>query len=553
MDDVLDVSVLQGQINTLQNSVNGISSQIGTLDTEVSEVQKIAAQTQADLNKLQEDFQTFVKEKERRDAYQRASTELVSIRQEIERKFGNNEIVRQTMLGVLQATDSKLVRQNTISRVSEELMLSTPRYWLAPVLVAVSAWIGNDRDLADRAIHEAIRRDDEKTSLTMALICRRNQRTDACFSWLSRFFAQQHGNAFSEGNMVYIDAYMNGVFGVDEKHLCDDYIQEWIEEAHASSKMLNQEQEESWKKYYSRFSVNVDKEFPALHNCSAEYGSIQNYIGRIDSVNVIRDNMQMIENQEVDLDTIRRTVDDHLLTLVRNYDDDEMDFRRQERLLMAIKAHEGDVSAARAEISAKDSARYYETVNILESMTRVAQDDQNYHSDSEKKTAMHFVRNFANQGFQSYMQEGKDSFPQQITIGINGWKGTTTDCSNAQQLHNSFESNLQQQRTMQLSELSELKKSNTLKVFTILFFIIGVVCLFAVLPLGVIALIVTAVCGVKHYRNLKSVKQKEAEIQQNYEQLSKEGHDLIAKSLEEWNSANIFIKNYEVQPVSAVL
>ena len=72
------------------------------------------------------------------------------------------------MVGILQATDAALVRKVTISNVSEELMISTPDYWLAPVLVALAAWINNGlRDLAERAIRGAVKRDNEHTSLLL--------------------------------------------------------------------------------------------------------------------------------------------------------------------------------------------------------------------------------------------------------------------------------------------------------------------------------------------------------------------------------------------------
>ena len=103
-------------------------------------------------------------------------------------------------------------------------MLSTPKYWLAPCLVAVSAWIGNDRDLAERAIAEAVKRDEERTALTMALVCRRNNKVQTCYEWLSIYFAKQNASDFSEGTFTYLDAYVNGVFGPDDKHVCDDYI-----------------------------------------------------------------------------------------------------------------------------------------------------------------------------------------------------------------------------------------------------------------------------------------------------------------------------------------
>ena len=45
----------------------------------------------------------------------------------------------------------------------------------------------------------------------MALICRRNNRTQTCYEWLSIYFAKQDAADFSEGSFAYIDAYANGI------------------------------------------------------------------------------------------------------------------------------------------------------------------------------------------------------------------------------------------------------------------------------------------------------------------------------------------------------
>ena len=71
---------------------------------------------------------------------------------------------------------------------------------------------------------------EERTALTMALICRRNNKIQTCYEWLSIYFANQDAANFSEGSFTYIDAYVNGVFGPDDKHMCSDYITKWINE-----------------------------------------------------------------------------------------------------------------------------------------------------------------------------------------------------------------------------------------------------------------------------------------------------------------------------------
>ncbi|MDE7300380.1 MAG: hypothetical protein K2N94_16400, partial [Lachnospiraceae bacterium] len=178
---VIDVKGLERRMNELANAQAVTNQRLQGID---SNVQKVGAQVGEVSKELKELVDAFEKLKDEQKL-QRALTELVRVRQELETKFGDYKVIRDTMLGVLQATDLALVKKTTISRVSEELMLSTPKYWLAPCLVAVSAWIGNDRALAERAIAEAVRRDEERTALTMALICRRNNRTQTCYEWLS--------------------------------------------------------------------------------------------------------------------------------------------------------------------------------------------------------------------------------------------------------------------------------------------------------------------------------------------------------------------------------
>ena len=178
----IDISHLERKIDNLTNTTVQLGSKI-------NEANQAIESANQNIQALRQRFEEMINEQRNQAALQQAATELVRVRQELENNYGNYKVIRETMLGVLQATDLALVKKSTISRVSEELMLSTPKYWLAPCLVAVSAWIGNDRELAERAIAEAVKRDEERTAITMALICRRNNRIQTCYEWLSIYFA----------------------------------------------------------------------------------------------------------------------------------------------------------------------------------------------------------------------------------------------------------------------------------------------------------------------------------------------------------------------------
>src|SRR5207302_8254436 len=138
--------------------------------------------------------------------------------------------VRRITVGILQATDAGLVRQNTIQNVTEELMLAAPGDWLAPALVSLSSWIKDDRPLAEKAMKTAINRDDYKTSLFFSLVCRRACRSEAAAKWLTRYFHTQNPMSLDREVVVMLDALANGVFGGSALKECSTKSEEWERE-----------------------------------------------------------------------------------------------------------------------------------------------------------------------------------------------------------------------------------------------------------------------------------------------------------------------------------
>ena len=144
----INLSSIERRLDKVAESTNRIEREIGQTNSRLTQVTSELNELTEELNGLKASFDRFMDDSKRATTLQKAATELIRVRQELEQNFGSYKIVRKTMLGVLQATDLALVKKTTISQVTEELMLSTPDYWLAPCLVAIAGWIGNDRDLA---------------------------------------------------------------------------------------------------------------------------------------------------------------------------------------------------------------------------------------------------------------------------------------------------------------------------------------------------------------------------------------------------------------------
>lgn len=544
-----DLNGIERRMSSLEQTVH---QSVNMLNANIQAVSNQITATQVELQKLKDDFETMLNEQRRTASLQQASTELVTVRQEMERRFGNYSVVRNTMLGILQATDAALVRKVTVSQVSEELMISTPNYWLAPVLVAIAAWIGNDKDLADRAIREAIKRDNEHTSLVMALVCRRNNRTQTCYEWLSRYFATQSSASFDEDEMVYINAYINGVFGPDEKHMCDDYITRWIDEIRGGSSNFEDEQTETWQEYFNRYNVNQGEKYPALQACVQEFGYIDQYLKRVDAVGGISESFHKIQGAFVDQDALRKAVDQHLIKLVSADDKAERTLREKEDYLIAVKACEGDTSAARRAIEKRKIEKETKTMNIVEHFTRIISDGRNVHP-SEKKTAVSFLQGYINKGFSRYIEENKDAFPQQITINMNGWSGQTTDGPNASELHAGYENFLANKKEVEKAPIAAKADPKQGRIFAAVLAGIGIITAFFAFPVGVIFLVAAGILLLRSNSTKKNAIASLEALERKYQTLSREGSAEIDHCLEQWNAARSTAQSFKTEKPTTIV
>lgn len=509
--------------------INGLSQDLNNLNQE--------------LNALKESFNRFMDDSKRTATLQKAATELVRVRQELEQNFGGYKVVRETMLGVLQATDLALVKKTTISQVTEELMLSTPDYWLAPCLVAVAAWIGNDRALANRAIKEAVKRDEEKTALAMALICRRNNRKDTCFEWLSIYFAHQNAEHFTESNFTYLNAYLNGVFGSDEKHMCEDYVAKWLREIQNNGADFERKQTDIWREYCKNFSVNLEGQFPQMNGGVCEYADIAAYVSRISSVGRISTKFSSMRNIVVEEEKLKRDIDQTLVALISRCDTKEEPLRREERYLQAIRYFDGDTDAARRSVLEADRKRTEETIDLVSQMTNIIINREDARP-SEKKTSVNFLSSYIRGGFQEYMEEKKSAFPQQITLKIDTWTGTTTNGTNADALHHDYTAHMQQERQQKLQEV-KVGKPRNLKIASIIAALIGMVAFVLATPLGVLGLIAAGGCFLASGKATKGNQEKIAAINAEYDLKIAEGGKKIDDILVEWQNAKSIVEKYE--------
>ncbi len=552
MPDIVNVDLtrLERKVSNIEQITSELKATGDRINESVINVRNKVNQVDERLEQLVKEFQEMVEEQARNHLLQTAQTELVRVRQEINQRFGKYEKVRDTMIGVLKASDLAIVKSSTITNISEEIMLQSPDYWLAPCLVAVAAWIGNNRDLAKRAIAEAMRRDEERTALTMALICRRNNRSATCYEWLAIYFSHQSSANFSEASFTYLNAYVNGIFGPDERHMCDDYVERWIAEIQEKNTNLAQEQAQEWKQYCEKQKKDLGNKYPEMKRNIREFGSINQSLGRIETAEEIYNDFINISNSEVDNEKLKRDVDARLVDLVQCYDNSEISLREEERKWLLVKEHMISVQEAEEQIEREKRAREEHILNLVQTSSGIVRDRNK--NLSEKKTAITFIGNYINDGYKQFAEETKTLFPNQVTVCVDDWMGSTRDGSNTQELMRDYERSVNEKRTVEINANSD-KKVQLFMIGAVVAAVLALIMCFVAIPVGILLFIAAGALAFKGINDKKILAQNKTDINLKYDSILVNGKRQIAATMDEYVKAKKVAEIFKNEPVKKII
>ena len=235
-----DLSAIENRLDAAMRGIEVIATGLDDVDTKVVKVND-------ELSRLAADFNAYVRRQEFANNKLQAQSVLNDVRAEIERKYGHYNRVRRSTTGILQADDLGIVRKAAVTDAAESVMIETPGYWLAPCLVALAAWINDQPELAGKAVKEAIRRNDEKTSLFFALVCRRAGRGDTSLKWVQRYLESQDEENLNRNTVIILDAYASGLLGADSEGVISTIMTGWLDNLVEKPGFVEQ-QRDQWSK-----------------------------------------------------------------------------------------------------------------------------------------------------------------------------------------------------------------------------------------------------------------------------------------------------------------
>ena len=529
-----DRVIEQADLRTIEHNLGAIHNDLQTLDSNVGAVNSNIKVVYDEIGSLAKEFHDFVSVQQRANRLNQAETRLVKIRQELEKKYGHYDIVRRTTTGILQADDIGIVKKDTISNATEELMISTPGYWLAPCLVALAAWINDQPELAEKAIKEGIKRNDEKTSLFFALICRRADRKEACLKWTQRYLANQDEENLDRKTIIVLDAFASGLFGADTEGVISRQMNEWLQ--HLEEKPgFTEKQTQQWSEAINLKRKPIDtSSYTYLRKYSKPWPVLEDILEGAHLHAEMLEYLIGIFEQKVSTATVREQLDDILDSLVTDFDDEELPLRKEEKFEQFIVDFRGDESRARQNMNVEQTA--FEThKDFTQLLTDAAMKPETAHSSvSTQKFAFALSRDWVMNAYNDVVAQNRMKIPNEIEINVDTFNDTTVDGQNENELLERFSTLVSSERDAELATCVMSSFEQFCLYGGIAVGVIGLVMLlFGNKFLGLIAVIAGVGMVLNHFSKKKDIENKRQNIAERYEKKRSSGSEIIRATLAE--------------------
>lgn len=535
-----NLSAIERNLSNISRNISAVNNSLDVVDSHVDQINSNVKVVYDEVEALAREFRNFVQLQMKANAKSNAQQRLIQIRQELDKRFGHYDIVRRTTTGILQADDLGIVKKETISSATEELMISTPGYWLAPCLVALAAWINDQPELATKAVREAIKRNDEKTSLFWALVCRRANRKSAALKWTQRYLANQDEENLDRKTVIILDAFASGLLGSDSEGVVSRQMEEWLEHL-AEKPGFVEQQTQQWSNAINlmRNPLSIN-DYPYLRKYSKTWPRLQDVLEGANLHAEILDYFTAIFHQEASTDSLKKQLDEILNNLVTEFDEEEAPLRKEAKYNEFVVQFDGDEDRARQNMTIEQTA-FEEHKDFTQLLTDAAMKPESSHASvSTQKFAIALSKDWISSAYNDIVAQNRMNVPYEIEVNVDTFNGKTRDGQNEAELIQSFYSLVDQEKKHACAQygLTDFEQfclwgGIAIGAIGILMFCLTGVLGFMGAFLGIIAIIVGIGMVINHFSKKKKVETNQQSISDQFERKRANGTQVIRAVLAE--------------------
>ena len=429
-------------IDNLNKTINQFESNV---NVHVSTIRDGSINVEQATRSIYEQLTKFRQDMEHGELKQLAHENIIRIEQIIKERFGSYETIRKTVLGVVRDFDINLVRNTTIQELSDELWLTSSRYWLSYALIAITAWVNDYPEVARNALAECGRRDAIKTTLFFCLLNLRFDRMEPAKKWFYEYVKTLDPTMLQQESAVMLHAFLDGIFGKDlelEQGVLD-VIDQWIsiinEDAEISGQLIA-----SYQTYLQ--NLNPNRSFP--YEAIKQYcTNAEELVGSFTEVSKYDMVLQLLKDLDVEAveqndENYKDRVDAVLVNLMSNYDDEERQLRNEAEYFNLIIRNEGFTEKADAQYQAA-MALQKDSFNIGKQMISWAIYDETTNA-GVRKFAFQNTKEWFKSALDRFSMQMEQAFPIEYRLAIDTWTGISNGYDQAElteNMRNYYETN----------------------------------------------------------------------------------------------------------------
>ena len=441
-----DLSLIERSLSNLAGSIDYVNNRVDQVDDNVKIVYN-------EVEKLANEFREYAEIQSLANRKAEAKMNLSAIRDKLKDNFGHYDVVRRTATGILQANDLAIVKSSMLSHITEKQMIETPNYWLTPCLVALAAWINDDQALAERALAEGIKRNDEKTSLFFGLICRRIGRENSSLKWFARYLEAQDEEKLDRKAVIVLDAFASGLLGNDTENFVYQQIQEWMSNLEAKPG-FTERQLDNWKNAINSKRVPLKSGlYPYLEKYSNTWDNLQDVLEGANLNNDLYEYFKKVFEQKEETKKLKVELDKILDSLVTEFDEEELPLKREEQFEELVVKYNGSESKAHAQMTLEKSV-YDDYRDFMQLLTDASMNPEESNSSvATQKFATALSRNNIVTAFNDIVAQNRMNVPYDIEINVDTFNDKTQDGEDEEEVLNRFENLVEQEKQTDLSKL----------------------------------------------------------------------------------------------------
>ena len=422
-----NLDIIENNLGQLAKNIGDVSLNVEQVDTKVNNVTN-------SVKTIEDEIKNFMVEIRGSTIVSNAKQSIMMSQEELNKQYGHYDNVRRKINGIFQATDINAIRKSTIENISEQVIIDTPNYWLAPALVSLCAWLTDNKDLANRALKEAMNRDDEKTSLLFCLIHLRANRYETALKWLTRYLEMQDPAKMENKIITVLDAITNGSFGPDAKNLCLEKIDEWLKEL-TIKPGYKEIQIDRWTNYINNLIITEkNDDFDYIKQHTNDIDKITKILTISNSKRNILNHLKSIikEEQNITISTTSQ-IDKLINMLVFNYENEELELKKDIAKNKLIIEENGNMTKANERFKETEFAFQKET-DFYSQLTNITLEYKSTKPTiNTRKMAFALSKDWIKEAYNNLNQNFATN-NLNIDITIDTWHNTTTNGQNEKEL-----------------------------------------------------------------------------------------------------------------------